>query len=112
MDASESDLHWAAGYFDARGGYYFKSTQVTIILTDKDREVLERFRRIAGHGWIRRVEAKGTNVLQVSAKGDVRAVTEKFLPLVTRRKLADSMSAALRDSRLALVLRSALYSFS
>jgi hypothetical protein len=101
VDTDKQDEWWAAGYFDARGGYYFKSSQVTILFTDRDLEVLEKFARIIGHGWIREVAARNSNVLQVSAQADVRAVTERFRSLVTRRKLIADMDAALRDPRVA-----------
>lgn len=97
--ASGADEAWAAGYFDARGGYYFHSAQVMLIFTDKDREVLQRFARIIEHGWIRPVKNGTSFALQIGAQADIREVTKRFRPLVTRKKLIEKMDQALNDPR-------------
>ncbi len=94
----EQETFWATGYFDARGGYHTRTSQVIIVFTDKDESVLRAFNKIIGHGWVRPYGK--SNILQVGARSDVVAVTLRFRPLVTRESLIADMDEALADGRL------------
>jgi hypothetical protein len=102
MTITDQDLWWATGYFDAKGSYHFKGAAIIIVVTEKDREVLVKFNRILGHGWIRSIPSgkTRTNVLQVTAKANVLDITLRFRPFVTRLALIRDMDRALADGRL------------
>lgn len=101
---SDEDLHWAAGYFDARGGIYITKNQVKVIITDKDHEVLARFAQITGLAYMpvshppigKKGDARKTNKLEIGAQAQVERVLKLLYPLVTRKSLIEDIFAALK----------------
>lgn len=96
---TEQDIYWAAGYLDARGGFYFFANQIRMVLTDQDREVLSRFAWITGAGNIRtapsgKAGTRTTNKLDFGARPQLRKFIETFRPLITRQELRDQMDRA------------------
>lgn len=89
---------WAAGYFDGRGGIYQYDTQVKVIVTDKDREVLDRFHAIVGGaGWVNS-RVKGTtttNRLEFSAMDEVYRALTMLRPYITSSQKAAAIDSAM-----------------
>jgi hypothetical protein len=94
----ERDLSWAAGYFDGTGGIYLKSTQVQIVVTDKDDDVLAQFHAIMSVGWVshpeRRARAR-TNRLAIQERGSVQEVLELLRPRMRNGRLIEAADKAL-----------------
>lgn len=91
---SASDLGWAGGFFDGEGCIHVKNTKhgnIVIQVSQREREPLERLRRIVGVGNIYRIKPngkgrKGFHVFAVSNVGDILHFTSTLIPFTSVKR--------------------------